>query len=61
VQAINTATLGKAKVPKAAFDAPDGSSIEFYTTILAGSGIKTRFLPGPFTYLPAGKTELKVW
>jgi hypothetical protein len=61
VKLINTATLGKAKIPKALFDAPDGSAIEFYTDYFGEKHDSNNVSAGPFTELNTGKMVLKVW
>jgi hypothetical protein len=61
VQLINTATLGKAKIPKALFDAPDGSAIEFDTDYFGKKRDRNNVSAGPFTDLTTGKIVLKVW
>jgi hypothetical protein len=61
VQPIHSAMLGKAKVPKAAFDAPDGSAIEFDTDYFGKKRDKTNLIAGPFAETKPGKAVLKVW
>jgi hypothetical protein len=61
VNLINTATLGKAKIPKAAFDAPDGSAIDFDIDYFNKKRERNNVYAGPFADLKAGKVVLKVW
>jgi hypothetical protein len=58
---IDTATLGKAKIPKAPFHAPDGSPIAFDTDYFGKKRDRTNVLAGPFTNLKAGNVVLEVW
>jgi hypothetical protein len=60
-QLMDTATLGKAKVPKAAFDAPDGSPITFDTDYFGKKRDRNNVSAGPFADLKAGKMVWKVW
>jgi hypothetical protein len=61
VKLINTAALGSAKVPKAPFDAPDGSAIVFDTDYFGKMRDKDNVYAGPFTDLKAGEIVLMVW
>jgi hypothetical protein len=61
VELINTDMLGKAKVPKALFDAPDGSAIEFDTDYFGKMRDTSNVMAGPFADLKGGKVVLKVW
>jgi hypothetical protein len=58
---INTAALGKARVPKAAFDAPDGTPIDFDMDYFGKRRDSNNVTAGPFTGLAAGTLVLKVW
>jgi hypothetical protein len=60
-QLIDTATLGKAKVPKAPFDAPDGSPIVFDTDYFGKKRDRKNVSAGPFADLKAGEMVWKVW
>jgi hypothetical protein len=61
VKMINTVTLGKAKVPKALFDAPDGSAIVFDVDYFGKKRDGANLFSGPFSDLKQGKNVLKVW
>jgi hypothetical protein len=58
---ISTDFLGKAKIPNAAFDNPDGTSLkidrDYFGNLRTGEGT----IPGPFYYVEKGKVLLKVW
>jgi hypothetical protein len=61
VELINTTTLGRAKISKAAFDSPDGTAIEFDLDYFGKKRDENRVDAGPFTDLKIGKNVLKVW
>jgi hypothetical protein len=61
VKLVNTSALGKAKISKAPFDAPDGSAIIFDTDYFGKKRDETSVFAGPFSDLKAGRNVLKVW
>lgn len=58
---VTTAVLGKAKIPKAAFDNPDGTSLKLDEDYFGNKRIDENILAGPFNNLNTGKVVLKVW
>jgi hypothetical protein len=58
---ITTEILGKAKIPKAAFDNPDGTPLridhDFFGNVRTGETT----VAGPFSNLNKGSVVLKVW
>lgn len=61
VKLITTATLGKAKVTKAQFDASDGSAITFDIDYFGNKRDINNIFAGPFADLKPVKTEFKIW
>jgi hypothetical protein len=61
LQLVTTALLGKAKIPKAAFDNPDGSALKIDTDYLGNKRSETNPSAGPFENLPTGDVKLKLW
>ncbi|MDR1668220.1 MAG: hypothetical protein LBS03_11120, partial [Bacteroidales bacterium] len=59
-ETVTTGRLGKAKMPKAAYENPDGTPIVFDNDY---SGVKRsgRPTPGPFEQLKDGANIIKVW
>jgi len=58
---VTTASLGKAKVPDAAFEQPDGTPYRLDTDYFARPRDPRKLSPGPFRF-PGGKAlRLKVW
>lgn len=58
---ITTKTLGKAWVPKAAFDNPDGTPLKVDNDYFGSERTSSNNQAGPFLNLPDGKVKLKVW
>lgn len=58
---ITTSLLGKAKIPKAAFDNPDGTPITIDTDFFGNKRSETNPSAGPFENLTAGELKLKLW
>jgi hypothetical protein len=58
---ITTASLGKAKVPKALFDNPDGSPLKIDKDFFGQTRSPENTVAGPFVDLEKGKVILKVW
>jgi len=58
---ITTELLGKAKIPKAAFENPDGTALVFDTDYFGNKRTNGNILAGPFVNAKAGKMMLKVW
>ncbi len=61
VQTISSETLGKAKIPKAAFDNPDGSSITIDTDYFGNKRTEKSNYAGPFSAVKSDRLILKVW
>jgi hypothetical protein len=61
VKIISTLDLGKAKIPKAAFDNPDGSSFIFDEDYLGRKRISQNIYSGPFAGLNVGENLIRVW
>lgn len=57
---VHTARLGKAKLPKQAFEQPDGRPIEIATDYL-GNARADQPKPGPFESIQDGEVRIKVW
>jgi hypothetical protein len=57
---IGTETLGRAKFPKQAYEAPDGSPLTFNTDY-AGVARSAHPAPGPFETASNGENRIKVW
>ena len=58
---ITTEALGKAKIPNAPFDNPDGSDLIIDNDYLGEKRSGDNTLAGPFVNLGKGKLKLKVW
>ncbi|MCK5705634.1 MAG: right-handed parallel beta-helix repeat-containing protein [Cyclobacteriaceae bacterium] len=58
---ITTELLGKAKIPNAVFDNPNGTSLKIDKDYFGNVRSNENNLAGPFVELKKGKTELKVW
>jgi hypothetical protein len=61
VKIITTDILGKAKIPKAAFDNPDGTSLKIENDYFGRIRTADNNLAGPFVDLPEGSAVLKLW
>ncbi len=60
-QFITTEMLGKAKLPKQAFEDPDGNLIKIDTDFLGNKRSETNPSAGPFEDPGKGSAKLKVW
>jgi alpha-L-arabinofuranosidase len=60
-QPVTTDLLGKASVPGAAYENPDGSPVLINTDYFGKKRSRTNPFPGPFELSGAGKQTLKVW
>lgn len=58
---VDTAQLGKAKIPGAAFENPDGSPISLDTDYFGKKVGASKPFPGPFAATGDGSFDLKVW
>jgi alpha-N-arabinofuranosidase len=58
---VTTGLLGKAKIPDAPFENPDGSPLKLDTDYLGIKRNADNPFPGPFEKLKDGKQEIKVW
>jgi len=58
---ITTEVLGKAKIPKARFDNPDGSPLKIDADYLGKKRSETNPSAGPFEKPEMGELKLKVW
>jgi len=58
---VSTELLGKAKIPKAAFENPDGSSLKIDRDYSDNVRTAENNYAGPFVNLPKGKVSIKVW
>ncbi|MEI8113961.1 MAG: right-handed parallel beta-helix repeat-containing protein [Bacteroidia bacterium] len=58
---ITTAFLGKAKIPKEAFENPDGTPLKIDTDYFDKKRSETNPSAGPFEKPGKGETKLKVW
>lgn len=58
---ITTEILGKAKIPNAAFENPDGKSLKIDRDYFGNLRSDENNTPGPFISLKKGKLLLKVW
>lgn len=58
---INTAILGKAKIPKAAFDNPDGTPMVLDKDYFGKTRSGDKTVAGPFAAPGEGNVTLKVW
>ncbi|MFC4213092.1 right-handed parallel beta-helix repeat-containing protein, partial [Pedobacter lithocola] len=61
VQLITTELLGKAKIPKAAFENPDGTALIMDTDYFGNKRSDGNIHAGPFVNLKSGKVFVKVW
>jgi hypothetical protein len=61
VKMINTVVLGKAAIPKARFDNPDGSPLTIDIDYLGNKRSDDTNFAGPISNLETGKIVLKVW
>lgn len=61
VNLINTAVLGKAKIPKAAFDNPDGTPLTIDADYLGASRSEENPSVGPFENPGKGELNVKLW
>jgi hypothetical protein len=61
VKMITTEILGKAKIPKAAFDNPDGSALKIDTDYFGMKRSESNPSAGPFENPAKGEVKLKVW
>lgn len=57
---VTTGRLGKAKLPRQAYEQPDGSSIEIATDYL-GNARGSQPKPGPLESVKEGEIKVKVW
>ena len=58
---INTGNLGKARIPKARFDNPDGTPLNIDLDYSGHKRTEENNLPGPFVNLEGNKIKIKVW
>ena len=61
VRMITTEILGKAKIPKAAFDNPDGTALKIDADYFGAKRSETNPSVGPFENPGKGELKLKVW
>lgn len=61
LQLITTELLGKAKIPKAAFDNPDGTPLRIDADYFGNKRSESNPSAGPFENLPEGVAKLKIW
>jgi hypothetical protein len=61
LEMITTELLGKAKIPKAAFDNPDGTPLRIDSDFLGIKRLDSSVLAGPFAGLIYGKQLINVW
>jgi hypothetical protein len=61
LEMITTEILGKAKIPKAAFDNPDGTPFKTDMDFLGNRRLESSVFAGPFAGLVDGKQLIKVW
>jgi hypothetical protein len=61
LEMITTELLGKAKIPKASFDNPDGTPLKTDTDFLGNKRLESSVLAGPYASLVKGKQLIKVW
>ncbi|MBP3434850.1 MAG: right-handed parallel beta-helix repeat-containing protein [Clostridia bacterium] len=59
-KAVTTKRLGEPRIAAQAFEAPDGSDLDFSKDFL-GDQHTDRLIPGPFASLKAGKQTIPVW
>jgi hypothetical protein len=60
-QFVTTALLGKAKMPKEAFENPDGTPLEIDTDYFGNKRSESNPSAGPFENPGKGNIKLKVW
>jgi len=58
---VTTELLGKAKIPDAPYENPDGSPLKIDTDYFGRKRNADNPFPGPFETLKDGKQEIKVW
>jgi hypothetical protein len=58
---VDSQILGKAKIPKAAFENSDGTAIEFDTDISGNTRHSGQVIPGPFAKVKMGKNIIQLW
>jgi hypothetical protein len=58
---VSTELLGKAKIPKAAFENPDGSPLKIDKDYFGNVRKVQNNYAGPFVSLPKGPVNIKVW
>jgi len=61
VKIITTEILGKAKMPKAAFDNPDGTPLKIDTDYFGKLRTGESAVAGPFSNLKTGEVKLELW
>jgi hypothetical protein len=61
VRIIDSGILGKAKIPKARFDNPDGSPLVIDLDCTGKRRTVANNLPGPFTGITESGVSVKVW
>jgi hypothetical protein len=61
VQIIGTEQLGKAKIPKARFDNPDGSLMNINRDFSGNIRTADNNITGPFVNIRSGQMTIKVW
>jgi hypothetical protein len=61
VRIISTDILGRARIPKARFDNPDGTPLTIDKDYFGNIRTEQNNLPGPFVNLKGDKISLKVW
>lgn len=60
IQAITTELLGKAKLPKQAYEQPDGTPIVFDRDYF-GHKRTGNLVPGPFSEIKEGRQRIRIW
>ena len=60
IQAITTELLGKAKLPKQAYEQPDGTPIVFDRDYF-GHKRTGNIVPGPFDEIKEGRQRIRIW
>lgn len=58
---VTSSVLGKASIPNAPFENPDGSALKIDTGYLGNKRNVSNPSPGPFEILKSGKQTIKVW
>ena len=61
MKVLNTAILGKARIPKARFDNPDGTPLTIDRDYLGNIRTEQNNIVGPFVNIKEGMMILKVW